>query len=186
MRSTRCRSARTGRPAAKRRTPRVATEIPRLTAVSEVIVTAGQPSLPEFLSQLSTGLGTGVQFNVVQAILACPHVPAATGANIQIVARPVAVAGLDVVPVWQAKARRLYFDGVLIKWLRQPAKNQDDVLAAFQAAGWRSHIEDPFPDNGVDPYERLYNTVRRLNDQIEARIKFSCDGYGTGICWAPR
>ena len=186
MRSSRCRSARAGRPAAHRRTPRVAAEVPRLTAVSEVIVTAGQPPLPELLSQLSTVLQGGVQFNAAQASLACRQDSTAAGANLQIAASPLAVVGLNVVPVWQAKARRLYFDGVLIKWLRQPAKNQDDVLTAFQAAGWCEHIEDPFPDNGVDPYERLYNTVRRLNDQIEARIKFSCDGYGTGICWAPR
>jgi hypothetical protein len=90
-------------------------------------------------------------------------------------------------PVWHAASRRLYFRGVLVKEFRQPARNQELALGAFQLADWPEWIADPFmPDDAVDPHDRLYNTVKCLNRQRHALIEFSCDGRGKGIRWKPR
>ena len=90
-------------------------------------------------------------------------------------------------PAWNAALRRLSFAGVLVKAFRQPAVNQEAILAAFEKDGWPDRIADPLPDDDdVDRCERLHNALERLNRQQQALLWFSRDGHGTGVCWRVR
>jgi hypothetical protein len=93
----------------------------------------------------------------------------------------------DDKPQWRAGSRQLYFAGVLVKRLTQPAANLDLVLKTFELEGWCEHIDDPLPFKPeVDPRDRLHDTVRRLNDQRNPLLTFHLDGLGKGIYWERR
>lgn len=101
-----------------------------------------------------------------------------------IVASASSVPSPGSIPEWNAATRRLYLDDVLVKEFRQPAENQEIVLARFEEQGWPERIDDPLPpDAGPDVRDRLHNTVRRLNRQQNPLLWFESDGQGLGICW---
>src|SRR5262245_36564967 len=91
----------------------------------------------------------------------------------------------EAVPVYDKDRRELWFKGRLVKRLRQPAKNVELILLAFQELGWPPAIDDPLPgDVDVDRQERLHDTLRRLNArQQDATIIFWRNGSGSRILW---
>ncbi|MEO1527627.1 MAG: hypothetical protein AAFX06_19530 [Planctomycetota bacterium] len=96
-----------------------------------------------------------------------------------------AVASLRTMPVWDPDKRELRLRDDVVKRFRQPSRNQELVLAAFQEDGWPSRIDDPLPmEIDRDPKERLQATIKSLNrHQIEKQIRFSGDGTGQAILW---
>jgi hypothetical protein len=91
---------------------------------------------------------------------------------------------LDTVPRWDGTRRQLRFGDAVVKHFRQPARNQETVLAAFEEEGWPAHIDDPLSgDTGQDGLERLHNTIKRLNHQPVRLLHFSADGAGQGVVW---
>jgi hypothetical protein len=95
-------------------------------------------------------------------------------------------AGGKPVPFWDAGARELRLDGLLVKRFRQCAPNQQTILAVFQEEGWPSFIDDPLP-GGADqvPRERLRQTIHNLNRAHQNKlIHFSADGSGQRVLWA--
>jgi hypothetical protein len=111
------------------------------------------------------------------------------GASNGSTARGYATRGRKEAPVpqprWDNRLRRLLYDGHLVKHFREPAQNQETVLAAFEEEGWPPRIDDPLPQSaGIDPKRRLKDTIKRLNrNQIRALLRFRSDGRGTGISW---
>ena len=92
-----------------------------------------------------------------------------------------------IVPISSAELRELRLGLVLVKRFRQPAKNQELILAAFQEENWAAHIDDPLPGgDNQDAQDRLHDAVRRLNQQKEPLIRFMSDGLGKGITWELR
>jgi hypothetical protein len=73
----------------------------------------------------------------------------------------------------------------VLKQFRRPAPSLQLVLAAFEEEGWPMHLDDPLPpEHGIDPKQRLRDTVRRLNGcQRPQWIHFESDGLGTGLQW---
>ena len=91
---------------------------------------------------------------------------------------------LLLLPTWNSERRELRLGGIVVKRFRQPAKNQETILAAFQEEGWPSRIDDPLPggDNGA-AQDHLHDAIRRLNQQKKRLIRFLSDGTGKGILW---
>jgi hypothetical protein len=75
----------------------------------------------------------------------------------------------------------------VVKRFRQPAEQQELVLAAFEEQGWPPRIDDPLPGgNGVNAKQRLRDAMKNLNrHQRNRRIRFEADGTGKGILWRP-
>jgi hypothetical protein len=91
---------------------------------------------------------------------------------------------LQIMPDWDAVRRELWLGDVLVKRFRQPARNQEAILAAFQEEGWPARIDDPLSGgDNVDSHDRLHDAVRRLNQQKVRLIEFRSDGLGKGILW---
>ena len=89
-----------------------------------------------------------------------------------------------IVPIWSAELRELRLGLARVKRFRQPAKNQDLILAAFQDENWAVHSDDPVPGgDNQDAQDRLHDAVRRLNQQKEPLIRFMPAGLGKGITW---
>jgi len=92
-------------------------------------------------------------------------------------------------PQWDADARRLWLDGVLLKEFRQPAQNQTALLDAIEAHGWAGgHVSNPLPrepgESESEAQERLHDTIKHLNQALPAgTIRFRGDGSGHGIWW---
>jgi len=87
-------------------------------------------------------------------------------------------------PFWDSERRELRLGNVLIKRFRQPAKNQETVLAAFQEDGWPAHVDNPLSgDVDIDARDRLHDTVRKLNRQTNQLLHFCSDGNGEGVVW---
>jgi hypothetical protein len=90
-------------------------------------------------------------------------------------------------PFWDGALRQLCWHGEVVKRFRQPADNQERVLAAFQEDGWPSRIDDPLPPAaGSDAPGRLRATVKCLNRGLPAveGPRFFADGTGQGVCWS--
>lgn len=88
-------------------------------------------------------------------------------------------------PVWDEHSRVLRLGQVVVKHFRQPAPNQERILAVFQEEGWPIRIEDPLPMvAGLDPKRRLHSTISNLNrGQRQRRIHFEGGGDGESVCW---
>jgi len=88
--------------------------------------------------------------------------------------------GEELVPRWDGDRRKLWFDSRLCKrYTGNPAKNQIDVIEAFDAAGWPATVPDPFRDP-----RKLNVTIRSLNDAMApGTIRFRGDGTGEGVIW---
>jgi hypothetical protein len=98
-------------------------------------------------------------------------------------------AGSGPRPRWDSATRTLYFGDQVCKKFRQPAKNQELILAAFQELGWPPRIDDPLPGGCVTPAQRLADTLTALKEQRPKQlIDFSTDGRSDekkGILWFP-
>ena len=81
--------------------------------------------------------------------------------------------------------RELIVGGQVVKRFRQPASNQEAVLAAFEEEGWPHRVYDPLPlKEDLDAKQRLHETIKSLNGHRRARImRFFGDGTGEGVCW---
>jgi hypothetical protein len=88
-------------------------------------------------------------------------------------------------PRWDGCRRELWWGGRLVKRFRQPAPNQEALLAAFEELGWPEWMDDPLPrEKGIDPQERLHDTVKGLNRHQRQRLLHFCgDGTGQRIGW---
>jgi hypothetical protein len=88
-------------------------------------------------------------------------------------------------PYWDAERRELHCNGQLVKAFRQPAPNQEAILAAFEEEGWPPRIDNPLPDCGEhEGRDRLHDAIVRLNRQPGRRLlRFCADGRGEGVCW---
>jgi hypothetical protein len=88
-------------------------------------------------------------------------------------------------PRWDAQCRELRWGAKLVKRFREPASNQELILAAFEEEGWPPHMDDPLPNgHDQDAKQRLHDTIKRLNrHQINRLIRFRGDGSGCGIIW---
>ena len=83
----------------------------------------------------------------------------------------------EIVPFWDTERRELRLGKVLLKCIRQRAKNQETILASFEELGWPPHIDDPLPGGDtVDAVERLHEAVKKLNNQKVHSIHFLSDG----------
>jgi len=87
-------------------------------------------------------------------------------------------------PVWDGHRRELNWGSLVVKRFRQPARNQEAILAAFQEEGWPSRIDDPLSGKrGWDAQERLRGAVKKLNRQQTRLLRFLSDGAGQGVLW---
>jgi hypothetical protein len=88
-------------------------------------------------------------------------------------------------PCWDAAAQVLQLAGRVVKRYLHPSPNQELVLAAFEEEGWPRRIDDPLrPAVGVDPKQRLRDTIRTLNAKQENRlIRFRAAGTGEHVIW---
>ena len=90
------------------------------------------------------------------------------------------------VPCWEEDTGRLFWDGKLVKWFRQPAVNQRALLTAFQQAGWPSTLPNPLRGTrGTERKARLHDTIKSLNrNQIGGPVLcFHGDGTGRRLWW---
>ncbi len=88
-------------------------------------------------------------------------------------------------PRWDADLRELRLGRLLIKAFRQPAANQETILAAFEEEGWPPRIYNPLsPPPGQDGKQRLHDAITRLNrNHVHRLIHFRSDNNGEGIRW---
>jgi hypothetical protein len=90
-------------------------------------------------------------------------------------------------PRWDRAARELWFAGEVVRRFRHSARNQERVLEAFEEQGWPPRIDDPLPREGVDPMERLRDTVRYLTAGLGAApLQFRTDAEGRAVLWLAR
>jgi hypothetical protein len=88
------------------------------------------------------------------------------------------------VPCWDSDRRELRLGDVIVKRFRQPAKNQETILAAFQEDGWPRRIDNPLPGNGdTDAVDRMHDAVKMLNRHTHRLFRFFSDGIGEGVLW---
>lgn len=94
-------------------------------------------------------------------------------------------SAIEVTPLWDAKRRKLWFDGKIVKRYHCPAPSQHLILDAFQAAQWPAHVADPLPLAPEQcPKRRLHDAVKRLNrGHSSAALRFRGDGSGRGVFW---
>jgi hypothetical protein len=91
---------------------------------------------------------------------------------------------VPIVPVWDSARRELRLGELVLKRFRQPAKNQEIILAVFQEEGWPPRIDNPISgEHDGNAHERLHNTIKRLNHQMERAIRFQADGTAEGVMW---
>jgi hypothetical protein len=83
-------------------------------------------------------------------------------------------------PYWDSDTRKLYLGDKLIKQFKgHPAKNQVDLLEAFEREKWSPSIPDPFRNR-----EKLAQTIHALNrSEVGKAILFEGDGTGDGVNW---
>lgn len=88
-------------------------------------------------------------------------------------------------PRWDGECRELRWRSEVVKQFRQPAPDQETILAAFEEEGWPPHIDDPLsPQPGRDAKDRLHQTIHNLNHhQRRPLIHFQGDGNGCGVRW---
>ena len=68
------------------------------------------------------------------------------------------------------------------KRYRQPAHNQETILAAFEEDGWPPRIDNPLSGPPDDAIDRLHNAVKKLNRHSRP-LRFRSDGNGLGVQW---
>jgi hypothetical protein len=90
-----------------------------------------------------------------------------------------------LVPQWDQELRELRFGGVLVKEFKEPARNQESLLDAFQESSWCRRIDDPLPPTaGIEIKQRFHDAYVRLNCHQKHRLlRFRGDGTGEGCTW---
>jgi hypothetical protein len=90
------------------------------------------------------------------------------------------LASRESKPRYDSINRTLWWRGRVVKQLEREAANQEEVLLAFEEAGWPPRIDDPLPrEVERDPKLRLRETVRSLNDKRKWRgIRFRASNGG--------
>ena len=88
-------------------------------------------------------------------------------------------------PIWDADAREFRLGEIVVKRFKWPARNQEQVLRAFQQNNWPHKILNPLPNNVVVCRKaQLHDTIKCLNrNQVNTAIKFRGDGTGNGVFW---
>jgi hypothetical protein len=80
-------------------------------------------------------------------------------------------------PSWDAARRELRLGSLVVKRFRQPACNQETILAAFEEDGWPPRIDNPLPGNGdTEAVDRLHEAVKKLNRSPFRLVRFLSDG----------
>jgi hypothetical protein len=94
----------------------------------------------------------------------------------------------QVVPHYDKENRIFRWGGHVLKCFRQPAGNQELILAAAEELAWLAWMDDPLPKlPGVVSKVRLHDTIKDLNRrQTPPLIHFKGDGTGTRIGWEYR
>jgi hypothetical protein len=85
-------------------------------------------------------------------------------------------------PRWLARTGELWFEGRIVRRIRNQAKASTIVriLDAFELCGWPTTIDDPVTAGGDSAQRR--RAVESLNDGLE-RIRFACAGDGESFRW---
>jgi hypothetical protein len=93
---------------------------------------------------------------------------------------PLRPGGANEKPHWDTKHRKLSFGHTLCRtFVRKAARDQEAILAAFEAAGWLESVPSP-----IKQYKLNY-TIKRLNNGLtaDAPLRFHGDGTGSGVRW---
>lgn len=122
---------------------------------------------------------------VVFAQRCCAQPTAPGSVNVGATTGRSAAANPGSRPTWDAELRELWFGEVLVKQFRQPAPNQETILAAFSEEGWPPRVADPLPPQpSIDAKQRLHDTITNMNRNLaRPLLHFSGDGTGEGIRW---
>jgi hypothetical protein len=81
-------------------------------------------------------------------------------------------------PHWDEHRRELHYRGRCVRrFNRGSAKNQIDVIEAFERAGWPVQIDNPL---GPKVHQTLYDLNRGLASRT---LRFRADGTGESIIW---
>jgi hypothetical protein len=87
-------------------------------------------------------------------------------------------------PRWARKDHKLWAEGLLVKQFKQSAPSQEAILNALHELHWKQGIDDPLTGNGVDPKERLQNTLKNLSRYQENQLlRFFGDATGQHVFW---
>ena len=87
-------------------------------------------------------------------------------------------------PHWNNDTKKLSYLNQTVREVVRPkqAYNIVTILNAFQDAGWPHRIDDPFGRKPSDDTRR--RDISNLNKGLRnGRLKFACDGNGTGFVW---
>ena len=87
-------------------------------------------------------------------------------------------------PHWDNDTQKLSYLNQTVRKVMRPkqAYNIVTILNAFQDAGWPHRIDDPFGRKPSDDTRR--RDISNLNKGLRnGRLKFACDGNGTGFVW---
>lgn len=89
------------------------------------------------------------------------------------------------VPAWDGDRQELRLGDVVVKAYKLPSPHQEQILAAFEKAGWPPRIDDPLPpEPETVAKRRLNDAIESLNRNQKGRlIHFMADGSGDGILW---
>lgn len=85
-------------------------------------------------------------------------------------------------PRWLARTGELWFDGEIVRRVRNAAKATlvVRILDAFEESGWPRKIDDPVTSGGDSSQRR--RAIESLNTGL-TRIRFACAGDGTSFSW---
>jgi hypothetical protein len=91
----------------------------------------------------------------------------------------------SLVPNWDEVRREFCVGDITVKRYKWPAKNQQQVLNAFQLNKWPYVIDNPITSAGSTcPRAQLHDTIKCLNrNQINKAVRFHGDGTGNGVYW---
>lgn len=85
-------------------------------------------------------------------------------------------------PRWIARTGELWFDGEIVRQVRNAARATlvVRILEAFEESGWPRTIDDPVTSGGDSSQRR--RAIESLNKGL-ARIRFACTGDGMSFGW---
>jgi hypothetical protein len=89
------------------------------------------------------------------------------------------LASGNLTPRWDAVSRTLSMGDRIIHRFRNPALNQEVMLAAFEAANWASHVDCPRELGASKPVRDTIDALNRNLSSAGLRIT----GGVRGLCW---
>ena len=92
-------------------------------------------------------------------------------------------------PEFDPGLRELRWGDIVLKQFRQPADNQELILASFQELGWPPMIDDPLlrldGSDEIAARDRLRFTVKNLNRYMKhVVVKFHVHRNGRAVTWS--